>query len=427
MDYQQALRALDERIPTRMVPDLDRMRALSDLLDHPQRTYPSIHITGTNGKTTTAFVATELLRAAGLAVGTYTSPHLHHVRERIAYDGTPMSEDEFAETFSYLEPYLAHVDARGQRVTYFETLTMMAEVWFAERAVDVAVMEVGMGGEWDATNLVDGRVAVFSEVSVDHPELGSTPQEVAREKVGIIKDGALVVSAGQTPSVLAVIEERGRERGAEVKLAGRDFEVVERGLAVGGQALDLRIGDRRYDEVFIPLHGRRLGDDALLGLAAVSAFLGDRELEDDLLRAGFASVRSPGRVEVVRRHPTIVVDGAHNPSAANALRAALEQSFRWNRLILVLGILADKDLAGVVEVLAPIADVAIATQSDSPRAAPYEQVAKALEGVAKETTTAATVAGAVARALELGQDGDLVVVTGSFTTIAEARKALGAR
>jgi dihydrofolate synthase / folylpolyglutamate synthase len=423
MDYAESLRELDARIPTRMVPDLDRMRALSNLLDHPERTYPSIHITGTNGKSTTAAVATALLRDLGLRVGTYTSPHLHSVRERIRYDGEPISEDDFAEAMTYLEPYLEQVDALGERVTYFETLTMLAEAWFAERAIDVAVVEVGMGGEWDATNLVDGRVAVVTEVAMDHPELGTTPVEIAREKVGIVKERSIVVTGERSEEVLAVIAEAVRRAGASLRLPEVDFD-VDRRLAVGGQVIDVRAGDLRYEELFLPLYGERLAVDATLGLVAASAFVGDRELDSEIVRASLAEVRVPGRVEVLRRRPLVVVDGAHNPDAAASLRSALEESFTWNRLVLVIGMLGDKDFSGVADVLGPVADVTIATRSTSPRAAPAEQLAKEFARVASEPRVAATVEGAIAQAIELAADDDLVLVTGSFTTVAEARAAV---
>ncbi len=424
MTFTQALRALEARQPTRMVPDLDRMRALSELLNQPQRNYPSIHVTGTNGKTSTAIVATELLRAMGLAVGTYTSPHLHSVRERIAYDGEPISEDEFARAYEYLEPYLAEVDAKGERVTYFETLTMLAQAWFAERAVDVAVVEVGMGGQWDATNLIDSRVAVITEVAVDHPELGATPVDVAHEKVGIIKQNAVVVTGETSPEVLAVIAERSRAAGAELRVDGSPFALEDRRLAVGGQTLDLRIGARRYEEVFVPVFGERLATDALLGAAAVSAFAGDREIDDAILREALGRIRTHGRIEVVKRKPLVVVDGAHNPDAAESLRAAVEESFRWVRLVLVLGMLSDKDITGVTRILAPLADVVIATRPSSTRAAGADQVAKEASVLGFEPITTNTVEGAVALALEQAGDGDCVLIAGSFYTVAEARNVL---
>ncbi len=421
MNYAEALRALDDRIPTRMVPDLDRMRALSDLLAQPQRSYPSIHITGTNGKTTTARAATALLRAAELKVGTFTSPHLHDVRERITFDDEPISHAEFAETYSYLEPFLAEVDAKGERVTYFETLTMLAQVWFAERAVDVGVFEVGMGGEWDATNLIDGRVAVITEVSLDHPELGSTPAEIAREKAGIIKQAAICVTGERSADVRAVLEERCHEMGAILRVDGTDFAFYGRDNAVGGQALDLSVGGTNYEQVFVPIYGERMATDVLLGVAAVSAFLGDRPLDDELVRAALAELRSPGRIEVLRRRPLLIVDGAHNPAAALELASTIQDAFSCDRLILVLGILGDKDVEGVVGELVPIADDVIATTAPSSRTAPAERIAKEAARLGAEPRIVSTVEGAVAQAIELATERDLILVTGSFTTAAEAR------
>jgi dihydrofolate synthase/folylpolyglutamate synthase len=421
VNYAQALRALEARLPTRMVPDLDRMRALSDLLNQPQRSYPSIHITGTNGKTTTALVATELLRALGLRAGTYTSPHLHDLRERISYDGEPIGDQELADTYEYLEPYLTSVDARGERVTYFETLTMLAEAWFAERAVDAAVVEVGMGGEWDATNLVDGRVAVVTEVAIDHRELGSTPVEIAREKAGIIKREAVCVTGERSDDVLDVLRLRCSDVDATLRVIDHEFALEARRLAVGGQSLDLRVGMRRYEEVFVPMYGERMATDALLALAAVTAFVGDRPLEDDVVREGLGAARPMGRVEVLRRRPLVIVDGAHNPDAATALRAAVEESFTWGRLVLVLGMLSDKDVDGVVGVLAPMADVVIATRPSSPRALDAAALAGAVENIDPSVEIEATVPGAIAKAMELAGESDLVLVTGSFTTAAEAR------
>jgi len=281
-----------------------------------------------------------------------------------------------------------------------------------------------MGGEWDATNLVDGRVAVVTEVALDHPELGSTPLEVAREKVGIVKDGAVCVTAERATDILAVIRERCAARGAELRLAGVDFEIAERRLAVGGQVLDMRIGGRTYDDVFLPLYGERLAIDAALALGAVAAFLGDHELDDAVVREAFSAVRTPGRVEILRRRPLVVADGAHNPDAARALVDALDESFVWDRLVLVLGMLGDKDVGGVAELLVPRADEVVITRPRASRAAPLERLAKEAERLGRDPQTAATVEGALARALELASEHDCVLVTGSFYSVAEARAAV---
>jgi dihydrofolate synthase/folylpolyglutamate synthase len=422
MNFTQALAALDARIPERMVPDLQRMRALSELLGHPQTTYPSLHITGTNGKTTTAAVATQLLRAAGLSTGTYTSPHLTSVTERIACDAQPITERAFAEGYTFLEPFLEAVDARGERVTYFETLTMLAEICFAEQAVDAAVVEVGMGGVWDATNLIDGRAAVITDVTMDHPQLGSTPAEIAVEKAGIIKQGAFVVTATRDREALAVIRVTCNEREAELREFGLDFDLESLVLAVGGQSLVIRVGDHRYEDIFLPLFGSALARDAVLALAAVHGFLGERELGDDLVAEAFANVRSPGRLEVMRRAPLVIVDGAHNPAASEALARGLRESFRYERLILVASVLADKDIPGVLAPLASQAALVIATQNLSPRAAPADRIAKEATAFGVAVETVGVVADAVATALERASERDCICVSGSLYTVGEARK-----
>lgn len=421
MNYAEAVAALDARVPTRMVPDLDRIRALVDLLAHPERTYPSIHITGTNGKTTTAIVATEVLRAAGLLVGTYTSPHLATPRERLAFDGAPISEQEFAGLLAYLTPFLERVDAQVGRVTWFETMTAMALTWFADKSVQAGVIEVGMGGAWDATNVVEAPVAVITEVAVDHPELGSTPVEVAREKAGIVKESAVVVTAERDQAVLEVIAGRCAERDAELRRAGEAFAILDRRPAAGGQALALRLGERRYEDLFLPLLGPRLAEDALLGVAAAAALLGDRDLEDELLLEAFARVRSPGRIEVVRRRPLLVLDGAHNPDAARALAEAMRESFRWGRLWLVASILGDKDVAGVLAHLVPLADEVIVTRNESPRAAPVERLAKEVEALGRRPQVEPVVEDAVRSTLDRAGEDDCVLVTGSLYTVGEAR------
>ncbi len=424
MNFRDAVAALDARIIERMVPDLDRMRAVSDLLNHPERSYPAIHITGTNGKTTAARVATEILRAAGLSVGTFTSPHLHSPVERIAYDGSPVSEEDFARAYAELEPYLKIVDAKGERVTWFETLTLMAESLFADWAVNAAVVEVGMGGGWDATNLISGRVALITEIALDHPELGSTPEEIAREKVQIIKPEAIAVVAHQRPGVVEIVRARCAEVGAELRLEGEAWSLEEPLLAVGGQSLRLRIGDRIYDDLFLPLHGERLAADAAAALAAVAAFLGDRDLDDGLVSEGFSGVRSPGRLEVIRRRPLVVVDGAHNPASAESLATAMRRSFKWGRLVLVVSVLADKDAAGIIGPLARIANHVVLTQNRSPRAAPAGVLARFVESQHVSFETAVSVEGAVARALEHSGEQDCVLVAGSLYTVAEARTVL---
>jgi dihydrofolate synthase/folylpolyglutamate synthase len=421
--FDQALADLQARQPERMVPDLKRITALAELLDDPQLTYPTIHVTGTNGKTTTARLIAALACAHGLTAGLYTSPHLVSVTERLAVCGEPIGEQEFADEYEHLLPFLATVDARGERVTYFEALTALAYLWFADKPVNVGVFEVGMGGAWDATNLVAGDVAVLCPIALDHPELGSSIEEVATEKAGIIKPGKTVVCREQPAEALALIRDRCEEYEATLLLEGRDFELVRRATAVGGQQLVARGLHATYDDLFLPLFGEHAARNAAATVVATEAFLG-RGLSAEATRAAFASARSPGRLEVVGRQPLIVLDGAHNPSGAAALSAALRESFTWDRLHLVLAVSANKDVAGVVAQLAPLADDAYAARNRSERSSSSAAIAAALEAAGVPTTDVETVDRALAAARAAAGEDDLILVTGSLYTVADARRLL---
>jgi dihydrofolate synthase / folylpolyglutamate synthase len=448
MDYQQAVAALYARMPTRMAPSLERMTRLAELLDHPERTAPAVHLTGTNGKTTTARMVASLLAAFGVGAGVYTSPHLQDVRERIALATRPISTEEFAETWTYLEPFLAEVDrASDQPVTFYEALTALAFTWFAELPVDAQVIEVGMGGTWDATNLVHGEVAIINRVGLDHPELGDTPAAVAAEKAGIIKHGATVVSQAQDDDVARVIAERVASQEARLLVAGRDFDVERRRQAIGGQVLDLRTPTGVVADVLVPLHGRHQADNAAGALVAAEAFLGahngpagsgssaaprdgardgpvQRMLDPDTVRAGFAAVTSPGRLEVVSRQPLVLLDGAHNPAGARALAAALLEEFVVDRRTLVVACLADKDIRGILSALAPATGRLIVTTNRSPRAAPAERLRKEAEALGLHAEVAPDVASAVRQAVDGATEAEAVVVTGSLYTVGEARDLL---
>jgi dihydrofolate synthase/folylpolyglutamate synthase len=441
MDFQDAVDALYARMPTRMGPSLDRISRLAELLDHPERTAPALHLTGTNGKTTTARMVASLLAAFGVGAGVYTSPHLQDVRERVALATRPISPDEFAETWAYLEPFLAEVDrASEQPVTFYEALTMLAFVWFSELPVDAQVVEVGMGGTWDATNLVHGDVAVINRVSLDHPELGDTPVAVATEKAGIIKRGATVVSQAQDDDVLAVIGGRAAGLDARLLVEGPDFGVERRRQAVGGQVLDLRTPGGIITDVLVPLHGRHQADNAAAALVAVEAFLGAhqgawgpgtdapasarRDLDPDTVRAGFAAVTSPGRLEVVSRQPLVLLDGAHNPAGARALAAALLEEFVVDRRTVVVACLADKDIRGILQGLAPATGRLVVTTNRSPRAAPAERLRKEAEALGLHAEVAPDVATAVSQAIDSADETEAVVVTGSLYTVGEARGLL---
>ena len=441
MDFQDAVDALYARMPTRMGPSLDRISRLAELLDHPERTAPALHLTGTNGKTTTARMVASLLAAFGVGAGVYTSPHLQDVRERVALATRPISPDEFAETWAYLEPFLAEVDqVSEQPVTFYEALTMLAFVWFSELPVDAQVVEVGMGGTWDATNLVHGDVAVINRVSLDHPELGDTPVAVATEKAGIIKRGATVVSQAQDDDVLDVIGGRAAGLDARLLVEGPDFGVERRRQAVGGQVLDLRTPGGIITDVLVPLHGRHQADNAAAALVAVEAFLGAhqgawgpgtdtpasarRDLDPDTVRAGFAAVTSPGRLEVVSRQPLVLLDGAHNPAGARALAAALLEEFVVDRRTVVVACLADKDIRGILQGLAPATGRLVVTTNRSPRAAPAERLRKEAEALGLHAEVAPDVATAVSQAIDSADETEAVVVTGSLYTVGEARGLL---
>jgi dihydrofolate synthase/folylpolyglutamate synthase len=438
-DLARVDRALEDRYPSRMVPDLDRIVELLDLLGEPQRAYPSIHITGTNGKTSTARMADQLLRELGLRTGRHTSPHLEHVTERICIDGEPLTAERFVELYDEIAPYAEIVDGRHpDRVTFFELLTAMSFAAFADAPVDVAVVEVGLGGRWDATNVINAPVAVVMPISLDHIGiLGDTIEEIAVEKAGLVHEGATVISAPQSEVAARVLADRANDVGATVLSEGVDFGVRSRNVAIGGQVLELQGLAGSYDEIFLPLYGEHQASNAACALAAVEAFLGAREhgpLDVDAVRAAFAAVRSPGRMEVLRRGPTVLIDGAHNPAGAAALAAALEDAFGFDRIVAVVAVLGDKDALGLLEQLEPVVSEVIVTTNSSPRALSVDDLAPVAVEVFGEDRVSATVRlddaieaaiGAAEASGELGGSG--VLITGSIVTVGDARHLLGPR
>ncbi|MFB9314219.1 bifunctional folylpolyglutamate synthase/dihydrofolate synthase [Nocardioides plantarum] len=429
--------ALLSRWPeTRLEPSLDRIRAFVELLGDPQSTYRSIHLTGTNGKTSTSRMIDTLLRALDLRTGRFTSPHVQRMNERISIDGEPLDDDAFVRAFNDVAPYIGLVDAdQPHPLSFFETVVAMAYAAFSDAPVDVAVVEVGMGGSWDATNVIDADVAVLLPVAVDHARyLGDSLAAIAREKVGIIKPGATVVVAEQTPDVAAIIGERAAEVGAQLVVEGVDFGVAARLPAVGGQVVSLQGLRARYDDVFIPLFGAHQAQNAAFALAAVEAFLGDQPLDDDLVREAFAQVTSPGRLEVIRRSPTIVLDAAHNPHGAEAVAAALEDSFQFSPLIGVLGVMGDKDAEGLLAVLEPHLAHVVITQNSTDRSMPASDLARTAVEVFGEdrVTVEPRLADAIDQAAALAEAGEAVssmgsgavLVTGSVVTVGEARTLL---
>jgi dihydrofolate synthase / folylpolyglutamate synthase len=438
--------ALQSRWPeNRLEPSLDRIRAFTELLGDPQHAYPVIHLTGTNGKTSTSRMIDTLLRSLDLRTGRFTSPHLERINERICIDGEPLTDEEFVRAFNEVAPYTHLVDSTQPfPLSFFETVVAMAYAAFADAPVDVAIVEVGLGGEWDATNVADGAVAVVTPIAVDHARLlGDTPEVIAVEKAGIIKPGAVAVLAEQLPGPAEVLLRRCAEVDVTPVREGLEFAVVSRVPAVGGQMLTLRGLRAEYDEVFLPLYGAHQAGNAVTALAAVEAFFGLRggvaegmgPLDVEAVRAAFAGVTSPGRLEIVRGSPTVILDGAHNPAGAAALAAALDESFTFDRLVAVVAVLDDKDSAGLLEALEPVVTSVVVSQNSSPRALS----ADALAAVAVEVLGDARVevAPRLDDAIEAAvttADADLVagsgvlstgvLVTGSIVTVGDARALL---
>ena len=431
----------------RVQPSLERVEWALDLLGNPERAYRNIHITGTNGKTSTARMAERLLAATGMRTGRFTSPHLATIRERIALDGEPISEEGFIAAWEDVAPYIRMVDERsaaagGPRMSFFEVLTVMALAVFADHPVDVAVIEVGMGGTWDCTNVVPGDVEVITPIGLDHAAwLGDTIEEVASNKAGIIKDGAMLITSVQPPAAQAIIaarrgvvwrreldpEEDPDEAGAGI------LSVLDRTLAVGGQMATLRTTAAVYEDVFIPLHGDYQAHNALLALASAEALFGGRALPAKIVEDGFASVASPGRMEVLRSSPTVIVDAGHNPHGLGALVPAVEEAFGFRHLVAVVGVMADKDVEGILSVLEPACDAVVCVPIDSPRALEVEDLAVVAREVfgADRVETTDTLAGGIERAVTLSEGfedpltSSGVLIVGSVILAAEARALFG--
>lgn len=423
-------------------PDIARIRRLCELLADPQHAAPVIHLTGTNGKTTTARMIDSLLVSFGLRTGRLTSPHLAEARERISLSGEPITHERFVQAYEDIAPLLELADSQVDRpLSFFEAMTGLAFAVFADAPVDVAVVEVGLGGRWDSTNVADGRVAVVTSVGVDHAKyLGSTPAEIAEEKAGIIKPDATAIIAQQELDVAEVLMRRAAEVGATVAREGLEFGVLDRQLAVGGQLLTIKGLTGTYDEIYLPLHGAYQAHNAACALAAVEAFLvgsgnEEKELDPELIRAGFAEVRSPGRLEVVRTSPSIVLDAAHNPHGARAMAEAVSEAFSFDPLVGCVGIMEGKDVEGVLDAFEPIMDWIVCTQNSTARALPAAELAAvAVEIFGRDRVMVAerlddaidlSVRLVDEHSKELGSGG--VLVTGSVITAGEARVLLKGR
>jgi len=468
VDIDDRLREVEREIGSRRAehqiePTLDRVAALVSLLGDPQRAYPVVHVTGTNGKTSTTRMIETLLRERGLRTGRFTSPHLVSMRERIAIDGAPVDAERFVELYDEIKPYVQLVDdQQPAKMSFFEVLTGMMFAAFADAPVDVAVIEVGLGGRWDATNVADGAVAVITPVAMDHMQwLGDTIELIATEKAGIIKPGSVAVLAQQQVEAAEVLLERVAHVGAAVAREGFEFGVLNRELALGGQQLTLQGLRGVYDDVFLPLFGAHQASNAAVALAAVEAFAGvavtetaddgstitlgpglaaegQAGLDPDLVRLGFAKVSSPGRLDILRRSPTVIADAAHNPAGMAVTVQALTESFNFDRVIGVVAVAEDKDVAGLLEELEPALSDIVVTTNSSPRSMPAAELAELATDffgedrvrVAERLDDAIDVAVAIADeadADEVAQGlpgSTAVLVTGSVVTAGDAQLLL---
>lgn len=428
---------------SKMEPRLDPLFRAMELLGDPQKAYPVIHITGTNGKTSTARMIEAGLRAHGVRTGRYTSPHLAKVTERISVDGQPVKDETFVRIWDEIHPFLQMVDGELEddgepRLTYFECLTILGFAVFADEPVDVAVIEVGLGGITDATNVAEGQVAVVTPISADHTDLlGDTLTEIALEKAGIIKAGGFLVSAAQPVEAAQVLLERAREVDVPFRFQGIEFGVDARAMAVGGQQLSITGLAGRYDDLLLPLHGIHQSQNAAVAVAALEAFIGGgkKELEVEVLREAFADVTSPARMEVVRTAPTTILDAAHNPDGARAAAGAIQEAFTFSKLVIVMGVLQEKDAQGIVtelqESLSELNPDFCFTQSSSPRAIAPEKLAEDAvgwgvpsESVFVQPRLDDAIEWAVARSEEYNDLTGGILITGSVTVVGEARTLL---
>lgn len=438
-DAAQALARVEKELVARWPESriewkLERMTALMSALGDPHLAYPVVHIAGTNGKTSTARMVDALLRALDLRTGRYTSPHLESITERICLDGEPISAEAFVDNYEQVAPFFDIVDAQFDvKLSFFEAMTGLGFAAFADAPVDVAVVEVGMGGRLDATNIVPAPVAVITPVDLDHmAHLGNTIAEIAGEKAGIIKADQTVVMSLQHVDAAEVLLRKAADVDATVAREGMEFGVVSRGNAIGGQLISVQGLHARYDDVFLPLFGRYQASNAACALAAVEAFAGaGRRFDPELVRTAFAGVRSPGRLEVVRSSPTVLVDATHNPAGARATVEALGEAFAFRRLVGVIATLGDKDVLGMLETFEPFLTSVVVTQSSSPRAMPVDDLAALAVDVfgADRVDVEAELGAAIGTAVDIAESdaefgGAGVIVTGSVVTAGEARTLL---
>ena len=417
----------------RIAPTLERIAALVDILGSPQLTYPTIHVGGTNGKTTTARMIDSLLFEMGLRTGRFTSPHLESYLERISINGQSINAKELIFSFNDLSPYLDLMDTKFENpISFFEAVTALAFVAFAEHPIDVGVIEVGMGGQWDATNVVDADVSVITPIGLDHMEyLGNTIAEIAATKAGIIKEQGFVVLAQQSPEAAVELLRRAAEVGADVAREGLEYSIDSRAIAVGGQLISITGLRGHYDEIFLPLHGKHQASNAAAALIAVEAFFGEQDLDIDAVRAGFANVTSPGRCEIIHRDPTIILDAAHNPHGARAIAETLQTEFTFDDVTGIVALMADKDALGILQALEPVMNQIIVTTNSSERSMGVADLTKLANQVfgADRVFAADTLPAAIDKAIQdavrpLSEESLAIVITGSVVTVGQARTAV---
>lgn len=430
----QILEELNSRWPENKIePSLDRITLLLDYLGNPQQTFRSIHLAGTNGKTSTSRMIDSLLRSFGIRTGRYTSPHLEDIRERISIDGDLITPEYFIYTYDDIKPYIDLVDANSEHpLSYFEVLTAMAYAAFADAPIDVGVIECGVGGTWDATNVINSDVAVMTPIGLDHQEyLGNTVAEIAHTKAGIFREGKPSVLAHQTREVAEVLIRESAKSESIPLREGLDFALLRRDVAVGGQVLSIQGLTGTYSDIFLPLYGRHQASNATLALVAVEAFLGGgtQPLDVTSVRDGFAQASSPGRLEVLRRNPTVIIDAAHNHHGARALREALSEEFAFDRIIAIVAILGDKDVPNFLHELVDVVDEVIVTENASLRTMPTEELYKIAIDIFEDEQVRSS--SSIARAIELAIDTAShptqsigILITGSVITVGQARTLL---
>ncbi len=427
--------ALLKRWPeSRIEPAMDRIAALLDALGSPELSYPTVHIGGTNGKTSTARMVDSIFTELDYRTGRFTSPHLENMLERISIKGQPITPEGFIASYNDIALYLDLIDSRQPHpISFFEAITALAFVAFAEFPIDVGVIEVGMGGEWDATNVVQSTVSVLMPIGLDHTEyLGETLEEIAQTKSGIIKPESHVILAAQEPEVARILMEKVAKQSAIPYREGVEFSLLRRDIAVGGQMISIQGIYAEYTDIYLPLYGAHQATNAAVALATVEAFVGT-SLDEEVVRNAFANVKSPGRLEILHRDPTVIVDAAHNPHGTRALANTLKTEFDFESIFCVLAILGEKDVAGVLYELEPVIDRLVVTQSSSPRALDvetlYELALKVFgaDRVYKESNLINAITYASEQVTLLNQVSEgvsAVVITGSVVTAGEARTIL---